>query len=228
MKKLYLIKENKKTTDYVELQVEDKFLHIHSGKVGKAGVSKMTKNCGSLDKAIVEAENHAATYLNKGYRYGEEVQPIETIVFDKAKWHLDGDFPYELNERQAYVHTGLYLNWIIENNLTNELLSEEFSEEVEKVKRREITGSSFYSDYLDGVFTSEELSSIGMNFTLDYFDFEKGSYLQDYEKTLANELPTLYHVEDKWSNYELISKIIDSRYSEWSKKRKNNITQHGS
>lgn len=228
MKKLYLIKEIKKTTDFVELQVEDKFLHIHSGKVGKAGVSKMTKNCGSLDNAIVEAENHAATYLDKGYRYGEEVEPIETIVFDKAKWHLNRDFPSELNEYQAYVHPGLYLNWIIENDLTSEQLREEFSEKIEKVKRREITGSRFYSDYLDGVFTSEELSSIGINFTLDYFDLEKGNYLQDYEKTLANKLPTLFHVEDKWRNYELISKIIGNRYSEWSKKRKNNITQHGS
>ena len=228
MKKLYLIKENKKTTDFVELQVEDKFLHIHSGKVGKAGVSKLTKNCGSLDKAIVEAETHAATYLDKGYSYSEEVKPIETIVFDKAKWHFNGDFPVELNEYQAYVHTGLYLTWIIGNNLTSEQLREEFSEEIEKVKRRETTGSRFYSDYLDGVFTSEELSSTGINFTLDYFDFEKGSYLQDYETALANELPTLYHVEDKWSNYELIGKIIDSRYSEWSRKRKNNITQHGS
>ncbi|MER2995989.1 hypothetical protein [Pontibacter populi] len=219
MKKLYLIKENKKTTDFVQLQVEDKFLHIHSGKVGKAGVSKITKSLGSFDRAIVEAENLAATYIDKGYKYGEEEDSTEVIVFDKAKWHFNGDFPTELNEYQAYVHTGFYLNWIIVNQLICEELGDEFSDEIEKVKRREITGSRFYLDYLDGVFTSEELSSTGINFTLDYFDFEKGNYLQDYEMTLANELPTLYHVEDKWSNYELISRIIDNRYSDWLKEK---------
>ena len=42
---------------------------------------------------------------------------FQTIIYDKAKYHYEGDFPQELPMEQAFVHTGMFLSWIIDNNL---------------------------------------------------------------------------------------------------------------
>jgi hypothetical protein len=41
----------------------------------------------------------------------------EPVVYDKAKYHYDGKFPPELPTEQAFVHTGLYLGWLVDLNL---------------------------------------------------------------------------------------------------------------
>ena len=59
------------------------------------------------------------------------------------------------------------------------------------------------------------LSKEGNAFAASYFDFENGCYLDDYEQLLANDLATLYHVEDNWENYRIIQERIDARYRDW-------------
>lgn len=39
----------------------------------------------------------------------------DPIAYDKAKYHHGGDYPGDLAESQAFVQTGLYLGWLIEN-----------------------------------------------------------------------------------------------------------------
>ena len=34
---------------------------------------------------------------------------MATIVYDKAKYHYEGDWPKGLRTKQAFVHTGLFL-----------------------------------------------------------------------------------------------------------------------
>lgn len=46
-----------------------------------------------------------------------------------------------------------------------------------------------------------------------YFDFETGKYLEDYEKTLAQDLPSLYYVEDTWENFDKISIVIEKHFA---------------
>ena len=48
---------------------------------------------------------------------GGRVLMDKSIVFDKAKWHYEGNFPGDLDERQAFVHTGMFLGWIIDKDL---------------------------------------------------------------------------------------------------------------
>ncbi|MGV3539585.1 MAG: hypothetical protein ACO1OQ_07225 [Rufibacter sp.] len=228
MNQLYLIKENRKTTDFVKLEAEGKLLYISKGKVCKTGVAKITRGCGSDEKALAELEQTAEQYLGKGYRIGKESPKDvrETVSYDKAKWHLGGDFPDGLDDYQAYVHTGLYINWIIDNDLSSDLSLQEYPAEIRRVKEKLITGTRFYFEYLDGIFSTDELNETGADFTSDYFDFEKGQYLSDLEATLAEDLPSLYHIMDTRENYDLIRKRIDQRFKEWLRKRKNNTTQH--
>ena len=55
----------------------------------------------------------------------------ESIVYDKAKYHYDGNYPKDLPEKKAFVHTGMFLGWIIDQGL----YSEEFAQEAEKVSQ---------------------------------------------------------------------------------------------
>jgi hypothetical protein len=141
----------------------------------------------------------------------------DNIVFDKAKWHYGGDFPDDLDEEQAYVHTGLYLGWIIDNKLYSEEFADDFEEEIRKFKDRKMTGPEVYQS-ADGVFMDDMLNDEGLEFTQSYFDFEKGAFLKEYEKLLGAKLPTMYHVKDSWENYDLLKPTIDKRFAEWRRK----------
>lgn len=133
---------------------------------------------------------------------------MEVHVYDKAKYHYDGKFSEELPIEQAFVHTGYYLAWIIENNLYSEEFAEDIEKEIEKVRRRELTGPQLFYK-IDGVLADDMLNDEGNEFTQYYFDFDKGQYLKDYESLFATELPTLYHVSDNWVNYNLLKERID-------------------
>ena len=143
----------------------------------------------------------------------------DDIVFDKAKWHYEGKFPKDLDEEQGFVHTGMFLGWIIETGLYSEDFVDDFKSEVRKFKARKLTGTGVYAA-ADGVFDAEMLNREGVAFAKAYFDFDTGKYLKDYDKILTRKLPTLYHVQDTWDNYDLIKPQIDKRFAAWKKKRK--------
>ena len=54
--------------------------------------------------------------------------------------------------------------------------------------------------------------------TKAYFDFKKGKFLKDYESAFPG-LPTMYHVEDNWANYDVLKPLIDERFAAWKKKK---------
>ncbi len=141
----------------------------------------------------------------------------EPIVFDKAKWHYQGEYPDDLDEDQAFVHTGMYLGWVIDAGLYSEEFASDFMKEIAQFKSRELTGPGVYQS-ADGVFLDEMLNPEGIDFTTTYFDFEKGKYLADYEKLLIADLPSMYHVQDTWENYDRLKPQLDLRLAEWRKK----------
>ncbi|MGR6002139.1 DUF7832 domain-containing protein [Bacillus cereus] len=140
---------------------------------------------------------------------------FETIVYDKAKYHYEGDFPQELPMEQAFVHTGMFLGWIIDNHLFSDEFLEETEEEINKFKLRKMTGTQVYM-FWDGVLSDDMLNDEGNQFAIDYFDFEKGLYLDDYDDVFL-ECDTLYQVQDTWGNYFKLKEVIDTRYKEWKK-----------
>jgi hypothetical protein len=143
----------------------------------------------------------------------------KSIVFDKAKWHYEGNFPGDLVETQAFVHTGMFLGWIIDHDLYSEEFADDFKNEIRRFKTRKMTGSRVYQT-ADGVFADDMLNEEGLAFTRFYFDFQKGKFLKDYEKLLAAGLPTTYHVQDTWDNYYRLKAQIDKRFNAWRSKRK--------
>jgi hypothetical protein len=78
-----------------------------------------------------------------------------------------------------------------------------------------MTPGAFFLRGCDGKFTNEDLNDEGNAFAAEYFDFQKGQYLSDYEKNLGVDLPSLYHVADTWDNFEKIKPILDRRLAAW-------------
>jgi hypothetical protein len=137
-------------------------------------------------------------------------------VYDKAKWHYDADnFGRDLPPEQGFVHTGLYLGWLVFHDFLDPVEMADTRAEVEEVLRRERTGPELF-EWVDGVLMSTMLTPEGDAFTHAYFDFDRGGYLRDYEAALAIGLPSVYHVADTWENYDRLAAIVDRRYAAWT------------
>lgn len=139
---------------------------------------------------------------------------MEKTIYDNAKNHFLGNFPSTLPIEQAYVHIGIYLGWIIDNELYSDYFREEAETEIYRFKRREIT-SAILSEIWDGYLGYELFNDEGNMFT--YYYYGGGLYRRDYEMILCKGLPSLYHVQDSWENYDKISKQIGKRFDDWKK-----------
>lgn len=138
------------------------------------------------------------------------------MVYDKIYWHSEGDFPKELSFENGGTHIGMFLAWSIINGLVGTQHVESSKESVNKVKGRIMTGRDFLIKECDAKFWAEDLNEEGNDFAKYYFGDENGygMYVDDYSGTF-NNYETLYHVEDNWSNYDLISSVISKRYNDW-------------
>jgi len=137
---------------------------------------------------------------------------LEKTIYDNAKSHFLGNFPDSLPIEQAYVHIGIYLGWIIDNDHYSEFFEDEASTEIYRFKRREI-GCTILSEIWDGYLGYELFNDEGNMFT--YYYYGGGIFKRDYSMVLVKELPSIYHVRDSWDNYNNIVKIIDVRFRDW-------------
>ena len=148
--------------------------------------------------------------------------------YDDALWHYGSDFPEELPIKNGATHTGMFLNWCINNDFISEEFKEDHEEEIQSLKRREITGAEFIVDFMDGKFSEYDLNETGNAFAHDYYkddtDFGNrfSSFADDYvnlfdTKAEENdyEYETFYHIEDTYENYDLMKQVIDYRFEEW-------------
>jgi hypothetical protein len=138
-------------------------------------------------------------------------------IYDKAKWHFDGDFPKDLPTTQGYVHIGFYLGWVIDRGLAGSLLLEDFAEEVAQYCAHVITSTRLLQ-ITDGVLDHQMLSEEGARFTADYYSDPDRGYLADYLATFPRQ-KSLYHVEDSPENFEMIKQLLDVRYQAWKARR---------
>jgi hypothetical protein len=137
---------------------------------------------------------------------------------DRADWHYGNDFPKDLPEENGGTHIGMYLNWVIDNNLIGKFHLTESKDAIAKVKSGEITGRDFLFDYCDGKFWNQELNESGLEFTENYYSTDK--YFGDYAKVLASNLDSIYKVKNNRQNYDLIKKTLDKRFAKWNSRKK--------
>ncbi|MCL9807738.1 hypothetical protein NAT51_19640 [Flavobacterium amniphilum] len=135
---------------------------------------------------------------------------------DRIDWHQTENFPENVTLENGGTHIGMYLNWIIENNLIGEIHLTESASLLENVKAKKITGRDFLIKCCDGKFWAEDLNEIGLKFTEDYYSSDK--YFGDYANTLDSNQDSIYEYENSWENYEKIRFVIDKRFKDWQKK----------
>ncbi len=132
---------------------------------------------------------------------------------DRMDWHYGGDFPENLPQENGGTHIGMFLTWIIENDLISELHREDSQEAILKVINHQMTGRDFLIEQCDEKLWEDDLNEQGLLFTKHYY--ESDIYIQDYSELLATEVESIYEVENSWDNYQKLKPIIDSRYNEW-------------
>ena len=137
-----------------------------------------------------------------------------TVVYDKAKYHLDTVQESGLEEEQSAVHTAFFLGWLMDNGLCSEEFVEDSRDDIAAYRRREKTALEVYGLW-DYCLIDDMLSDEGNAFAQSYFDFSTGKYIDDYVELLARKLPSEFHVPYTWKNQRRISHRISKRYSEW-------------
>jgi hypothetical protein len=140
------------------------------------------------------------------------------MKYDDASWHYGGDFPDDLPSSAGATHIGMFLAWSLLADLGGELHTEEFPDELSKLRNRQVTPGEYFIKACDEKFTDEDLNDEGNAFALAYFELDEGAYVKDYEETLAENLPSTYHVLDTWDNFDKLKPIIDQRFSDWKQK----------
>ena len=65
-----------------------------------------------------------------------------STVYDKAKYHYEGDFPTDLPREQAYVFAGFFLGWIVDREMYSDDALHHYSGHIEDFKQSE------YGEYL--------------------------------------------------------------------------------
>jgi len=141
------------------------------------------------------------------------------MKYDDYKWHINEHFPKDLEENRALTHIGMFMGWAIDSELESSLLKENFSNELQKFKNREITGGEFVALCCDYKLTSDDLNEEGNLFAEDYYATDK--YFDDYTSVSDDNNETIFHEADSWDNYYKIQKIVNKRYEKWRKQEKN-------
>ena len=135
---------------------------------------------------------------------------------DRIDWHQTENYPKHIPLENAGTHIGMYLNWVIENNLIGEIHLQESTEAIEDVKAKKITGREFLINYCDGKLWEQDLNEVGIEFTKDYYLSDK--YFEDYAEALDSNEESIFEYENSWENYRKLKLVIDKRFEDWKKK----------
>jgi hypothetical protein len=138
------------------------------------------------------------------------------MKYDDASWHFEGDNFGDLPEIHGYTHTGVFVAWAMLSGLAGDLHTEEWPEEIDKLKSREITPAEFFRNNCDGKFTDEDLNDLGNRFAQSYFE---NSYFDLYAEAADPEgqFKNIYEIPSNWETYDKVAPKIDSAFDAWKR-----------
>ena len=126
------------------------------------------------------------------------------MVYDKAKWHTDGQFPKDVPPENGGTHIGLFLAWIILHGLAGD----ELAMAADAVRERRMTGRTLLFNQLDGVLSDDDLNAEGNAFAAEYYK----KYRVAFDHLMKSRHITAYHAADDWATYDLVEPMIDQAY----------------
>ena len=158
--------------------------------------------------------------INSNYQANSKTKMAS---IDRMDWHYGGDFPRDLHVENAGTHIGMYLTWIIQNDLIGQIHLKESASAILKVKTRVQTGRDFLIEQCDEKFWDQDLNEEGLAFTLYYYQGESTddfkNYLDDYCEQLGQDVESLYEIENNWENYDKLLTVLNTRCAEWKLKK---------
>lgn len=112
---------------------------------------KNFQGCADRPSAVASQEQLVAEKLKEGFHVTEFTEiPENTVdVYDKAKWHFSQNFPEGLDDFQGYVHTGMYLGWLIDKGLVSETFRRDHDDKIEQFRSRQLTGAQLFESCCD-------------------------------------------------------------------------------
>ncbi len=140
------------------------------------------------------------------------------MAYDKLDWHVGGTFPDDLPEEAGATHIGFFIAWAITRGLEGDVHHEDerSQEPLAAVRERRMTGRTFFLKECDAKFWEDDLNDVANEFARAYYGADEApSYLDDYVTLLAEDLPSEYHVEDSWENFDKVAALLDRRFAEW-------------
>jgi len=133
-------------------------------------------------------------------------------MIHNARKHVDSVVAEGLPADRAYGRAGFCLGWAVENGLHND---EELagSEWLDRFLDRELTAPALLAAF-DGMIDEETLDGTGYAFAEEYVGWQAGQYFSELVRLFA--VPTVWHIEDTWSNFDRVRELVDARYAEWA------------
>ncbi|MDA1196120.1 MAG: hypothetical protein O2894_13195, partial [Planctomycetota bacterium] len=123
-------------------------------------------------------------------------------TYDDETWHrarLPGDLP----RKAAATHLGMFVAWCAARGLLSPWHGAFDPDRPGRLTRREFSGRDYLLDHMGGKLEDEHLTAAGQVFASQYV--ASGRYLGEYQKALAADLPSVYHVEDTWSAFDRLA-----------------------
>ena len=124
------------------------------------------------------------------------------MAFDKMDWHAV-TFPDSIPYENAGTHIGMYLAWLVNNEMIQKEWYDDFSDEFERLKNRDMTGRDMLMECFDETLLEDLMTDEALEFTSDYYD---SAYVDDYAQVLSGEDTdsefAVYLHEDSWENYD--------------------------
>lgn len=141
----------------------------------------------------------------------------ESVKYDDASWHYGGEFPEDLPEEAGATHIAMFVVWAMLRGMVGTEFKDEFLKgQLARLQAREVTPGQFFIGTFDGKFVSFELNDEGNAFAAAYYA-PLVLYVADYEELLSAGLPSMYHVEDSWKNFDVFKPRLDQRFDEWKR-----------
>ena len=139
------------------------------------------------------------------------------MKYDDATWHFDY-LAEDLPRDAAATPIGMFAAWCVLNGLASELHTEDFPEDLERLRLREVTPGGWLINTCDSQFTDEDLNDEGNAFAGAYYVEGPQGFAGDLEKATAGKLPSIYHLSDSWKNYEQLAQLFKFRFDAWRRK----------
>ena len=135
------------------------------------------------------------------------------MKYDDASWHAQSEDGARALSGAGATHIGMFLAWAINARLAAKL-DNVWQQDIEVLRRREMTPGAWLAHYCDGKFSDAMLGVEGNAFAEVYYE-DEGEYLRDYARRLGAEVGSLYDVPDTWETYDQLAPVLDHRLAQW-------------